>query len=68
MKLRGWKEIEAHTGFSRKTLLRLIRRKRLAFPAAKIAGQWVTTKTLYEKWIETHVTHRKPRDFDDFST
>lgn len=59
MKLRGWKEIEAHTGFSRKTLLRLIRRKHLSFPAAKVAGQWVTTKALYEQWIEKHVTSRR---------
>lgn len=50
MMITGWKNITEHTGFSRKTLIRLMREA--AFPVQYIATKPTTTEQAIEKWFE----------------
>jgi predicted DNA-binding transcriptional regulator AlpA len=53
----GWKSITANTGFSRNTLMKLIKEKR--FPIRFIASKPTTTVQAIEQWFSSQIEDRK---------
>jgi len=54
----GWKSITANTGFSRNTLLRLVKEKH--FPIRFIASKPTTTVQAIEQWFSYQLQDKKP--------
>ena len=58
MTLRGWKEITQHTGLSAKMIKQLAERKENPFPLIRVARKYMTTKKLFQEWIEAEVMQK----------
>ena len=59
MTLRGWKEITEHTKLTPRVVKSLFNRGYNPFPLVYVARKPLTTKKLFQEWIETEVSNQK---------